>query len=282
METQTPSEPQEPINQSRRNLTKGGMAFTVVAASLVTKNALACAPRHLTCSGKLSGNTSGHGADGNDGCVTMSCNYSKEKHKADCDSKGEKHRRPVDRDWDTTYKCKDDWKGGSRKTQNDAKTMWGFNTGGNSGSEHSRRFQDCFGTPGNKVYRCKQTSTGSYTKTRKWECEKNPISTTGYDDCTLGDLISWHCKDGRWNTGTASSTDDDCIYAAKCTTLYLNAECDGDTLKNFPLTKQQVKDIYGCIAQKKDYYPDSTSPTKRINYADLKPWVDEICNSGHL
>jgi hypothetical protein len=255
------------------------MAATVVVASLATKNALACVPRNLTCSGKLSGGGSGHGPNGDDGCTYMKCNYSKEKHKSDCDSKGDQyHRRPYDRDWNSN--CKSDWKDGTKKTWDDNHSTLGFNPGGNQGSDYSRCFKDFFGTPGNKQYKCKQTSTGSGTyKTRKWNLEKNPTTTTGYDDCTFADLISWHCKDGRWNA--TSSGDDDCTYAAKCCVLYLNAECDYDRVKDFPLTRAQCKGIYKSIAENTDYCPDASQPLKVIKKGDVKNWVDEICNSSH-
>jgi hypothetical protein len=279
MENENNPEQQDPINHSRRSLTKSGLAAGVVVASLVTKNALACVPHNLTCSGKLSGNNSGHGPNGDDGCSNMGCNYSKEKHKSDCDNAGNSyHRRPVDRGWDSAGHCKSDWKYNTKLTWDDNHTTQGFAPGGNENQGYSRCFKDIFGTPGGKKYMCKQTSTGSgYWRTRKWDCVKNPSDTTNYDDCTLADLISWHCGDGRWNGGS----DDDTTYAAKCSVLYLNAECDGDRINEFPLTRQHVKDIYACIVKKSDFYPDLGS-SKCIKYADLKPWVDTICSLGHV
>jgi hypothetical protein len=277
MENQNNTEQQEPISQSRRNLTKGGLAVTVVVASLATKNALACVPRNLTCSGKLSGAGSGHGPNGDDGCSNMVCNHSKVWHKGVCDSKGDSyHRRPVDRDWDSSGNCKSDWKNGTKRTWDDHHYVNGFAPGGNQNLGYSQTFEGCFGAPGNKRYKCKQTSTGSgYTKTRKWDCVKTN-NTYGYDNCTLADLISMHCGDQRWNP----NSDADCIYAAKCCVLYLNAECDNDQLKEFPLTRQQCKEIYSCIANGTDYYPEPNQSTC-IKNADLKPWVDTICNLGH-
>jgi hypothetical protein len=61
----------------------------------------------------------------------------------------------------------------------------------------------------------------------------------------------------------------------------MNAECDNDQMKDFPLTREQCKGIYKSISENSDYCPDPAKPLQVIKKGDLKNWVDEICNSGH-
>lgn len=53
---------QQPVNQSRRRLAKGGVAASIILSSLASKGALAI-PYRCTVSGKVSGNPSGPGVD---------------------------------------------------------------------------------------------------------------------------------------------------------------------------------------------------------------------------
>lgn len=50
-----------PVDLGRRRLTQGGLAGSVLLASLVSKNALADVPYHCSVSGKVSGNHSPYG-----------------------------------------------------------------------------------------------------------------------------------------------------------------------------------------------------------------------------
>lgn len=65
MPEKTPTPRADQPDVLRRRLAKGGLAAPVVLATLASKSVLGAAPHNCTISGKLSGNTSSHGVEGN-------------------------------------------------------------------------------------------------------------------------------------------------------------------------------------------------------------------------
>jgi len=234
------------VNETRRKLTKGALAAPIVAATLASRNALACSPHHLTCSGKLSGNTSGHGPDGNSGC-TMECNYNQTWHKTNCPDSA---RRRTD---NPNYQPLE--------------------------SGYGRCFRKVFSSSGKKFH-CKGTQNSS-TKKYEWKLAKEANTFSGYKDATFSDMCSWDIDDPRWKgSDPAFPIDADGRFAVKACVLLLNAERANGDIGKFPLKDTEVKEIYRCAVTGTPFSP-SGAGGKSITSADCRSWLEEIYSLSH-